>query len=453
MVVCAFKLAVTLIGFINQKPPRAEVTAVLKMTQSTPAVNVNRFLIVGLDVDKANLHTYSKFDHAGKVHELCGSIKNQKRAIGQLLGELGTVAREQGFEGVLIAVEPTGGLEKQLLTLARAAGVRTRYVSGEAVCKSKSIESNDSSKTDRKDARIIFSLATAGKTLTVRDLPLIYAQMREVNRLYESECQKAANLKNEMHAELRRQFPELTLNTQQLFGALGEVLAELYGFAPQWIVQEGYERFKARVSEALHACSRRVREKTLRKIYQQAECSALHMQSVDLLELRGERLRELHADHRRHILRKAEYREQLLILYRQCPEHEKLAALPDASDFQLARVIAETGPLRDFASNQQLLRYLGLNLRVRQSGTYRGETKLSKKGRALGRKVLYQLVNGALIQQGRLFHDHYQRKKKASGGCSKKAVVAVMRKCLCTLRGVTHSRAPFSLERVHQRAA
>lgn len=54
--------------------------------------------------------------------------------------------------------------------------------------KSKVIESNDASKSDPKDARIIFRLARDKRTLTVSDLSAVYEQMRIVNRSYEKEC-------------------------------------------------------------------------------------------------------------------------------------------------------------------------------------------------------------------------------------------------------------------------
>jgi len=38
----------------------------------------------------------------------------------------------------------------------------------------------------------------------------------------------------------------------------------------------------------------------------------------------------------------------------------------------MARLLGETGPLGDFISWRKLMRYLGLNIRMRQSGRYQG---------------------------------------------------------------------------------
>lgn len=44
--------------------------------------------------------------------------------------------------------------------------------------------------------------------------------------------------------------------------------------------------------------------------------------------------------------------------------------------FDLARIVGQTGPLADFAIRRQLLRYAGMNLRERESGQYKGQTRL-----------------------------------------------------------------------------
>jgi hypothetical protein len=69
-----------------------------------------------------------------------------------------------------------------------------------------------------------------------------------------------------------------------------------------------------------------------------------------------------------------------------------------------------------------------LNLYERESGTYKGETKISKKGRSRFRKVLGQ-ATFALIQKEGPFAAYFSR-KRAEGTGYWKAMVATMRK-LC----------------------
>ena len=82
--------------------------------------------------------------------------------------------------------------------------------------------------------------------------------------------------------------------------------------------------------------------------------------------------------------------------------------------FNLARLLGQTGPLSDFASKRQLLRYAGMSLHERESGTYKGQTRLSKKGHPLLRKVLGQAVF-LLLRGDRLLGA--RRAPSAANGC------------------------------------
>jgi transposase len=113
--------------------------------------------------------------------------------------------------------------------------------------------------------------------------------------------------------------------------------------------------------------------------------------------------------------------------------------------FHLARIIAETGPLSDFNSWRKLIRFSGFNLCERQSGKYRGKTKISKKGRTLLRKVL-NLIILPLIKKNGLYGPYYHRKKEKMPGT--KAMTAVSRHFLKMLYGWHRTGNAFNAQRV-----
>jgi transposase len=113
--------------------------------------------------------------------------------------------------------------------------------------------------------------------------------------------------------------------------------------------------------------------------------------------------------------------------------------------FNLARLASQTGPLTDFRSRRALLRYAGLNLRERQSGSYRGQTRLSKKGRPLLRKILGQTIF-PVLRKAMLSGPYYHRKLQ-EGETRAKAKVAVMRKFLRMLHSLARSGEAFDPER------
>ena len=117
------------------------------------------------------------------------------------------------------------------------------------------------------------------------------------------------------------------------------------------------------------------------------------------------------------------------------------------SKLNLARLVAETGPWSHFSSISQLLKYVGLNLFERQSGRWRGKTKLSKKGRALARHVLSQIVV-PLVRGGRLLADFHRHKTKVEKKPGPVAMAAAARKVLNILVGWGRSGRSFDPARV-----
>ena len=95
----------------------------------------------------------------------------------------------------------------------------------------------------------------------------------------------------------------------------------------------------------------------------------------------------------------------------------------------LALLLAETGPFSDFSSWKRIMRYAGLNIRMRQSGRYTGQFKISKKGRPLIRKVLGHIVL-PLVKKGALYGEYYNRKKNIDKMPGEKAMTVVMRSFL-----------------------
>ena len=120
---------------------------------------------------------------------------------------------------------------------------------------------------------------------------------------------------------------------------------------------------------------------------------------------------------------------------------------PALTLFNLARLVGQTGPLDDFPSKRQLLRYAGMNLRERESGTYKGQTRLSKKGRPLLRKVLGQAAF-PLLRSDRLLGEPYAERRKRMK--QTQAMVAAMRKLLTMVWGAHRSAEAFDPARVHR---
>lgn len=414
----------------------------MKTTMRTEKINREKELILSCDVGKAKITCHAEYEGKWAGHILEGGFMNRGREIKKNLESIGREARARGYERLCVICESSGGFEKRLLRTARALCNSTKYVSGEAVSKMKAVESNDNEKSDEKDPRVIHVLGKLDKVFKDRHLEPDYRKLRILGGLYEDESVAAARLRTEISSIADRLFPDLELSRKFLYGNSGHALVTLFGLNPWKITAVGQKGFVKKM-RSMSGTSKTV----LAKIWENAESSTFQVIDEWEVEIYERRLGELYAEWELHEGRKKRLRNEMLEVYRRLPEAAKLSRVGKGLEFQFARILAETGKPGDFKSARQILRYAGLNIRRRASGKYEGHNKISKKGRSLLRKVLYQCVFSSLICKGGIYHDYYQRKKKelASG---MKAIVAVMRKALKMIYGIAVSENEFSMERV-----
>jgi transposase len=66
-----------------------------------------------------------------------------------------------------------------------------------------------------------------------------------------------------------------------------------------------------------------------------------------------------------------------------------MLSVPEFGSLTVAVLRAELGDLTRFTRIDQVVAYVGLDLLVKQSGKWRGQTKLSKRGSGRVRRILY----------------------------------------------------------------
>ncbi len=407
-----------------------------------PEFKLENKLCVAFDVGKSHLDSYSPFSNGPLQMIMNDRVRNKSNAVRGALLEYRKLASENGLEGVHVVCEPTGGFERTLLRIAHELGMTTAYVNGESVSKLRVVRQNDTGKTDQLDPRIIHLAATQGRQLQVRDLGDGYAELRELNVAYDQVCDQATVLRNCIHDALYRLFPDLNMSRSKLFGSCGEALVKAFGADPVSIARLSLPEFTRRMKS--HA--RRVRTDTLNRIHSDAAINARHVVPTVVREVQRDHLRDLYDRWRRLEDRKKMLKEQMADTFRSLPEATSLT-FPGVSDFMMARVIGETGPLSDYSSHRRLLRMAGLNIRQRTSGKYKGKDMISKKGRARLRKILYQVVMLCLIKPGRIYSMEYVR-KKGEADASLPVIVALMRKFLRAVFGLHRSARAFDAGRL-----
>jgi len=394
-------------------------------------------LTVCVDISKASF-TWTSADGAEGVQ------RHDNAAVQSWLRVQLDDARARGYAGVQIVCESTSGYHKRLLRIARAEGCQTALVSAEQVKAMQVVESNDTGKSDTKDPRTMLLLVQLGKTLVDRQLGGEWAAMRELNCDYEHLERASTQAKNRIHSILLQLFPDLSFKKDWLFdGKAARVILAEYGFDPYAIVGAGPAQVHQRLRQ------KGVQKKTIARLCSDAEQSILQPSEALWREIRVGQLLNAYEDLSVCQQRREKVRSRMIALLAtlQARGEVKLSAQKGLiGPFLLARIIAETGPLGDFKNLAQLMRYAGMNLRMRQSGQFRGQERQAKRGRARLRYVLAQAILKLVVRTA--LYGPYYHAKRAAGMPGAVAMTAVARKFLKLLFGLERSGQTFDPARV-----
>ena len=117
---------------------------------------------------------------------------------------------------------------------------------------------------------------------------------------------------------------------------------------------------------------------------------------------------------------------------------EILTSIPGIGENTALRIISELGDIRRFNNPSQLNAFVGVDPQVYESGNLTAHLSISKRGTAIGRKVLYLAINQiqSAKKAGNPSHiaDYYEKRKRSSETAShKKADIASIHKLLRTI--------------------
>lgn len=419
----------------------------MRITQNLHEIKLNQVLDVSVDVHKETLNFF--FSIEGKEYR--DECPNHTRSIEKRLLKYHGIAQEQGIARLRLICEPTGEYQNKLLRTARRHGHLTCLVNAESVYNFRVIESNDTNKTDTKDPKVIASLGRLNKVVRHRVLTEDYQVLRKLGRIYHELDSDITALRCKIDRLLIEFFCDFSFTKDFLYGKSGAVLIDRFGCNPYRIIDAGYASFSATMKKAVP----RIWRDTIRRLWQDAESSVLNELPAGYRDVLEAQFRDLISQFRDRELQKEQIVEQMKIIFRRLRDDDPRIPPPTAgviSEKYLALLVAETGPLADFCSWRQLMRYAGLNIRMRQSGKYMGKNKISKKGSPLLRKVLNHIVL-PLVRKGCLYGDYYHKKREMEKMAGTKAMTIVSRHFLRKFHGWYKSGAAFDEKRFFACAA
>lgn len=405
-------------------------------------IHTNSYLPVFVDISKDYLDCSVGWESArgSRACRIAYQVEPLSRWIETLMEEYGIAEGRQ----IHFVCEPTGGLQHKLMLVARQYGASLRYVNPERMYNARMITYGNSEKTDPKDPGAIRNLYLIGGHRRAVQPDEWHQMVRALSREYENLSQQAIQARNRIHSLMRYVFVDYSKPASFTFSRSGQALAALFGFSPHRMLESGYADYRRRLKQQVP----RIRRTTLQEVWRMAQRSVALSPAADS---RAEYLGELYRQWMQIEQRKQELRQRLQEygeLYQQrgwIPRHLP----PRVSRWMLVRIIAETGPLEEFAHIRQLWAFLGLKLACRQSGKYKGQIKITKKGPALLRKLLYQICL-PLVKTNHWMHAKYRKHnpKGSAKGKGIRAMNVVMRKVVSVLYAMHKSGSPFQVDRL-----
>lgn len=416
----------------------------LRKLQARRQVTNNRYL-VGIDPAKARhqvqvlspdglpLGSSFSFAHSftGFHHQLW------KRLAQRLPDELADRPRHELSEHLVFAVEASCNLWANLVEYLRRHSYRVVLVSPLSTCHARPSKSGDFSRTDPKDAYLIADLARESRF----HFHQVYSPEAEAMHCLSITYDKLRKSLHRHYARLRALlegvFPEL-LKVLKLDSRTAQHLLSRYLF-PEDFLHLNLDREAAclmEISRNQHGREtllrlQRLAGHTIGVVMPEAEQQAQRLSArawLRLIETLEVQIQDVSVE--------------LIRLSKQTPYHAPLASLKGISDLLAALFLAEVRDPAQVTHVKQIERLAGLNLYVRDSGTYTSRRRISRLGNARLRWVLYQMASETSKYVPEIRCKYLRRRLKGQTNRTKN-LVALTPLLLALLMALLRSGRPY----------
>jgi transposase len=383
----------------------------------------------GVDIAKEELVTVLR-DSQGQFQ---GPWKTrQPSELRELVAHFVEIARHRPL---VVAMESTGTYGDALRQALTDAGLAAHRVSGKAVKDYAEIFDGVPSNHDGKDAGIIAELAGLGKS---RPWPSRARAAWEGELAFwvewlDSQQQIKQMWLGRLEGLLARHWPEATRIVQLTSATLQRVLAHYGGPRGLGEDPQGVAQLKAWGGQFLS-------EKKRGALWESARSTV----GVRMTEEDQKRMRRYAEECRRAEQEIRQAKQALTKLAEQDATLQRQAKVVGAATACVLWVAI--GAVTEYTSGGAYRKALGLNLKERSSGKFKGKLKISKRGPGLARRWLY--FAALRIVQKPPVRGWYEAKKARDGQQGLKAVIGVMRKLALALYAVGAEGKEFELQRL-----
>ena len=389
-------------------------------------------MYVGIDVSKEKFDACGIGDEGKKIFSLsCSMNRNGFDKLVLQLTKLSTAS-------LLLGMESTASYHIALFSYLTAKGYRVAIINPLLIANFAKL-SLRKTKTDKKDAFTIAQfLLLQRKAVNTHTASPHLTELRDLSRRRERLVDQMTSLKNDMKRILSVTFPELETITGVFTKSTLRLLTEFP--SAHAIMKAGYDAVAALVISRSRgrkaAASVQVLMNTATTsvgVASPAKDLILKQEAALLLELEGqaEEIMKLIMD-----LSGEKIQRDATIL-------TSMRGIGDKTAFNF--LIEMGGDVNAFEHDRKLIAASGLDPTTYESGKYKGQSKISKRGNRHLRRVIWLMTTKVIINNP-VFRDYYFKRRK-EGLIYKMAVLATAHKLIRVMFSMLVNQKCFEPER------
>lgn len=377
-----------------------------------------KVMIVGIDIAK-KVHWARVLNYAGLELIKPFSFNNNKEDFIRTVARLEKLKQDKGLEQIIVGMEPTGHYWKGLAWFLEQNDIPVVMVNPYHVKKSKELDDNSQTKNDRKDAFVIAKLVKDGRYSKVYLPKGVYADLRVLSNTRSQLRWRLNSVKNILVAILDEYFPEFVKVFKKLEGKTS--MHMLYNFPfPIHIKILGIEGIMNEFRKAV-ICGASL--KRAQKLYTQAEQSIGVEAGVESARVK---IRSCINEIRFLSTQMEDIEKEMEEKLKSTGVAEYILSFPGIGLVTAAGILGEIGDPKRFEHWEQIRKYAGFNLVEDSSGERKGQTVISKRGRAMLRSTLYQAATVMVARNKEMKQlYHYLTGRKENPLCKKQALVVI----------------------------
>jgi len=387
-------------------------------------------LVVGVDIAK-KVHWARFTDYRGIEVGKAISFKSNREGFEAIVSKIEQLcknkAKKKPYDRAIIGMEPTGHYWKTLAHYLKEAGYCVVGVNPYHTKKSKELDDNSPTASDKKESLVIAKLVKDGRYFDPYLPQDEYAELRGLSNARVNAMKRNNAVKNNITAILDEYFPEICeVFKKPLTGKASRQVLRSCPF-PSTILAFGEIRV---LSEIKKAVKKSIGMKKVRELIEVAKISVGVTYGMESARLRLEQLLDELDMVEKHIASIESLMEQKLHL---TGYSEWFLSIKGIGIITAAGFLGEVGdPLR-FNNARQIANYAGYNLIEDSSGKNKSGTTISKRGRSQLRALLYQMAFTMVNCNPEMKALHKHLTTRAKNPLKKKQSLVVVSKKIITV--------------------